>query len=380
MKRVAVYAFSGDPITFGHIHIIERAVRAFDEVIVAIGRNPAKKYLFSLEERVDMAKKALVHLPQVRVDMFTGLLVDYAQEQGAGFIIKGVRNNTDFDYENALFGVGESQKAGVDTLIFMARPNLAHISSSVVKAIQLEHGFIHDYVPLPVKQALERKISGQVLVGISGEVGAGKSFIGQKFKQLGDKKGVTVWPFELDAIALGILERYTEPYYVKVRQDLVEAFGPEIASEDGFVNRKALGNVVFQNAEQLRKLNRILEKPVLLRLKKELQGKRGLILLNSALLMEADLAPLSNNCMILVKVDKKTQKDRLKERGLNSLQLKHRLESQLRYDLKSQLLDERIQTDGFGIRWDFDNSEPVQEAELEHLFDQICADMKCEGL
>ena len=74
MKRVAVYAFSGDPITFGHIHIIERAVRAFDEVIVAIGRNPAKKYLFSLEERVDMAKKALVHLPQVRVDMFTGLL------------------------------------------------------------------------------------------------------------------------------------------------------------------------------------------------------------------------------------------------------------------------------------------------------------------
>jgi len=375
MSRVAVYAFSGDPITFGHIHIIERAVRAFDQVIVAIGRNPQKNYLFSLQERVTMAASALRHLPQVLVKPFTGLLVDYAQEQGAQFIIKGVRNSTDFDYENALFQVGESQKAGVDTMILLARPNLAHISSSIVKAVQAEHGFIHEYVPLPVKQALEWKISGQVLLGISGEVGSGKSFIGKKFRKWGQELGLTVWPIELDQIAQGILEEYTEPYYVAVREELVARFGRPIRDKRGFIRRKELGNVVFQDPAQLSALNRILEKPVLLRLKKELQDKRGLVLLNSALLMEADLAPLSNNCLILVRVDKSTQARRLAERGLSEIQIRHRLESQLSYELKSQLLEDRMRADRFGLRWDYDNSDPVDEVGLRELFLRVVADV-----
>ncbi|MCK5024944.1 MAG: pantetheine-phosphate adenylyltransferase, partial [Nanoarchaeota archaeon] len=116
MKK-AIYAFSGDPITYGHIDVIQRVSRVFDDMIVGIGINPDKKYMFNLEERTEMAKKALVNIPNTRVSPFHGLLVDYAYESGVDVIVKGVRNSADFDYENMLHQVGESQKLGLDTHI-----------------------------------------------------------------------------------------------------------------------------------------------------------------------------------------------------------------------------------------------------------------------
>lgn len=159
MKR-AIYAASLDPITFGHIDIIERAVQMFDELVVAIGANPDKKYMFSLEERVDMARYSLAHIHNVRVTSFSGLLVDFAYEQRADAIVKGVRDVKDFSYEQLLHQVGVSQKLGIETILLFARKDLEHVSSSVVKAIQKEQGFIHEYVPLCVKQRLEERMSG----------------------------------------------------------------------------------------------------------------------------------------------------------------------------------------------------------------------------
>src|SRR6478735_5475633 len=95
----AIYAFSGDPITFGHLDIIERAAKIFDELIVAIGVNPSKKYLFTLEERAQMAKAATAHIPNSKVIYFYGLLVDYAYENNISTIIRGLRNSEDFNFE-----------------------------------------------------------------------------------------------------------------------------------------------------------------------------------------------------------------------------------------------------------------------------------------
>jgi pantetheine-phosphate adenylyltransferase len=125
----AIYAFSGDPITFGHIDIIERAAKVFTKVLVCIGSNPDKKYMFTLEQRLQMAQDALSSIKNVDVKSFSGLLVDFAFEQNISVIIKGVRNTTDFEYENTLHAVGESQKLGIETFILFAKPQLAHVSS-----------------------------------------------------------------------------------------------------------------------------------------------------------------------------------------------------------------------------------------------------------
>ena len=140
--RKAIYALSGDPIHKGHIDMVRRATQVFDEVVVGIGANPEKSYLFSLEERMEMTRRALSQIPQAVVIAFEGLLVDYAYEQGIHVIVKGVRNANDFDYENILHLVGESQELGVDTYVLFARPELMHVSSSVIKALQKEEGFI----------------------------------------------------------------------------------------------------------------------------------------------------------------------------------------------------------------------------------------------
>ena len=93
----ALYAFSADPITFGHINIVERVSQTFSRVIVGIGRNPSKRYLFSLDARLHLARQALRHLSNVCVLPFNGMVVDFASEQGASVIVKGVRNASDFD-------------------------------------------------------------------------------------------------------------------------------------------------------------------------------------------------------------------------------------------------------------------------------------------
>ena len=117
MKTVkALYALSGDPITRGHIHIIERAAKLFTELTVGIGINPAKKYLFALEERLELAKVALSAYKNVKVVAFRGLLVDYAYENNISVIVRGLRNSDDFTMEFMLHQIGESQKMNSDKI------------------------------------------------------------------------------------------------------------------------------------------------------------------------------------------------------------------------------------------------------------------------
>lgn len=171
----AIYPFSGDPITYGHIDIIERGAKIFSRVIVAFGLNPSKKYLFSLDQKIWMAKKALAHIDNVEVVSFSGLLVDFAYEQGASCTFKGLRDGVDFDYEVELHYIGESQGLEIETVLIPAKQDKTHLSSSNVKALQKEQGLIHSYVPLHVKQSLEHSISNQLIVGVTGNSGSGKS-------------------------------------------------------------------------------------------------------------------------------------------------------------------------------------------------------------
>ena len=370
MKK-AIYVFSGDPITYGHIDIIKRTASTFDEIIVGIGSNPDKKYMFSLEERTLMAERAIEGIGNVRVKSFNGLLVDFAYEQDVSVIVKGVRNSQDFVYENFLHQLGESQKLGIDTFILFARPELAHISSSAVKALQKDNGFIQGYVPLHVKQALEAKMAKQYIIGVTGEIGTGKSYLSKIFSQKGPTLGIETHHIDLDAIGHQIMEELTEPKYLKIRAQLIECFGKEVKDTNGMINRKKLGQVVFNDSAALSKLNSVLSKPILVRLKRELYGKSGLIILNAALMIETGTVQLCNNNVVLMHCSKATQEERLLSRGLTRAQIRRRLDSQYSFLEKKKIIENAISTDNHGKLWVVNNNSRLNEKLLDDTFKSV---------
>ncbi|MDT0646104.1 pantetheine-phosphate adenylyltransferase [Zunongwangia sp. F260] len=136
--RKAVFPGSFDPLTLGHIDIIERALPLFDEIILAIGTNSEKKYMFSLEERLSFLKEAFKEETKIKVTTYSGLTVDFCKKQEAAFILRGLRNSKDLEFEKTI-GQTNFQMAGIDTIFLVNSPGKSHISSTVVRDI-IRHG------------------------------------------------------------------------------------------------------------------------------------------------------------------------------------------------------------------------------------------------
>lgn len=375
----ALYAFSADPITYGHINVVERVSRTFERVIVGIGRNPAKKYLFSLDQRLQLARQALGHLPNVTVLPFHGMVVDFASEQGARVIVKGVRNAADFDYEQVHHLVGLSQRAGIDTHVLFADPALAHVSSSMVKAVQMEHGFIHDYVPLVVKAALEARLSGQLIVGVTGVAAAGKSTLCRQLVAAGERRQLAVHDIDLDTLAHAIFADLGSSLHRETCTALIERFGRGIENA-GKVDRKRLAAAVFGDDDALAELNRIMAWPLTVGLRKALYGRRGLILLNGALLAEAKLLPLCNNRVVLVEAPASTQQVRLAARGHSAPDAAARNAAQWSGEQKRDAIAAAIERDRFGNLWSWDGSVGAADDRVDRLLDDIIGRTGCRCL
>lgn len=138
MKKIGVYAGSFDPLTYGHIWVIEEGAKIFDELIVAIGENPAKKYSFSKDTRIDMLRSSLTHLSNVRIDHFSNkFLVDYALQNHAAFILRGIRNIQDFEFEKSIRNINSDFENGKTiSPVFLIPPReLSELSSSFVKGL-----------------------------------------------------------------------------------------------------------------------------------------------------------------------------------------------------------------------------------------------------
>jgi pantetheine-phosphate adenylyltransferase len=145
---------SFDPVTLGHVDIIERSARHFDEVIVAVIRNPQKtQSLFSLEERQELLKESLSHLDNIRIEFFKGLLVDFAKEHGAESIVKGLRAVSDFDYELQMAQMNQ-RLTGIDTFFLSTSPQYSFLSSSLVKEVARFGGDVSGMVPPLVNERL----------------------------------------------------------------------------------------------------------------------------------------------------------------------------------------------------------------------------------
>ena len=153
----AIYPGSFDPFTNGHLDILNRASQVFDEVIVLVAINPAKKTTFTVAERIAILEETLKDLKNVRVDSYEGLTVDYARKVGAKHIIRGLRAVMDFEYEFQLAAANRFANPEIDMIFFMANPDTSFISSSVVKELRANGADVSSLVPPAVMKALEAK-------------------------------------------------------------------------------------------------------------------------------------------------------------------------------------------------------------------------------
>lgn len=153
----AVYPGSFDPITNGHLDLISRAAEIFEEVIVAVSINSKKTPLFTMEERVEMIREILKPYPNVRVDSFQGLTVDYLKAQDANVIVRGLRAVSDFENELQMAVTNKKLQPTIETMFMMAKPDFSFISSSLIKEIAAFNGCIKGFVPELVEINMKKK-------------------------------------------------------------------------------------------------------------------------------------------------------------------------------------------------------------------------------
>lgn len=154
---IVIVPGSFDPITNGHLDIIERAARLFEYVLVTVAKNSSKAPMFSLEERMEMVREACAHLPNVSVETFDGLLVEYAHQRGARVLVRGLRAVSDFEYEMQMAHMNRRLYPEIETVFMMTATKHSYLSSRIVKEIARLGGSVEGLVPDSVKQRLREK-------------------------------------------------------------------------------------------------------------------------------------------------------------------------------------------------------------------------------
>lgn len=329
-------ALSADPITYGHLDIIKRAKDQCDEVIVAVMDNPQKRhsYTLSLGERRLIAKKAVMQqaLDGVQVIGSSGLLLDVYLRESCDAIFRGVRNAKDRDYEEEQAEVNVHflpQLAGRFHYI-ESRPDLKHVSSTLVKEA-VRNGLDADkLVPMFVKQLLEEKILGQYRIGITGCISVGKSSVAQALTAEAAQAGLQATHLNVDDFLRQLYDENTRAA-MDIRLALMERFGAEVASHLGLkVDRKALAAKIFdkQTSDADRQFVVDLTLPHVHRLfRQEIVGLKGLVVVEWAQMAEMDMGAWTNNNVILV--DSPDRQKFIEARGLDPVRVRHMARLQL---------------------------------------------------
>jgi pantetheine-phosphate adenylyltransferase len=156
----AVCPGSFDPVTLGHVDVFERAAAQFDEIVVAVLVNPNKSGMFTADERIELIRESTAHLPNLRVESGTGLVVDFATSRGLSAIVKGLRSGTDFEYELQMAQMNK-HVAGVDTFFVATNPRYSFVSSSLAKEVALLGGDVSELLPEPVNVRLRSKLAAR---------------------------------------------------------------------------------------------------------------------------------------------------------------------------------------------------------------------------
>lgn len=360
--RNAIYALSADPITYGHIDVIKRAAKIFDHLYVGIGCNPDKKYLFTEEERVELASQALDNIPNVTVISFSGLLVNFAVENNIHVIVRGIRNSFDMEFESNLNQVNKSQEIDIETICLFTDPVLSKVSSSNVKALQKDFGNISEYVPLNVKAALQEKISKVKLIGFTGLMGSGKSYLANKLEDYSKTEDTPVHNIELDDVAKYILYESNQPMHQNIQNKFFEYFQTK--------DKKEIASKLFSSKENLDFVSKLIAKPIQMEVINRITKNKltGIVIINSAILCESNLLDFVNNKVVLISnPEKDTHLNRLLEkRGISEEEYNQRSKFVLNYDEKFNFILNKINTDYFGSFTVFNSF-----TDIKHMYNML---------
>lgn len=159
---IAVYPGSFDPFTKGHMDIVERGAGIFDEIVVGVLMNSSKQPFFELDERVSLIQEACKGIKNVRVEKFSGLLVNYMDQIGASIILKGLRAVADYEYELSMAQMNKCLNSKVETMFLMSNSNFSHVSSSMIKDIVSLGGDVSDFLPENINKILINRINGRI--------------------------------------------------------------------------------------------------------------------------------------------------------------------------------------------------------------------------
>ncbi|OEA47517.1 pantetheine-phosphate adenylyltransferase [Vibrio parahaemolyticus] len=158
MNKKVIYPGTFDPITNGHLDLIERTAKMFDSVTIGVAASPSKNTMFSLDERVDLVHQCCQHLSNVNVVGFSGLLVDFAKEQQASILIRGLRTTMDFEYEFGLTSMYRKLLSGLESIFLTPSEEFAFLSSTIVREVAIHGGNVAQFVPNPVNTAILEKL------------------------------------------------------------------------------------------------------------------------------------------------------------------------------------------------------------------------------
>lgn len=157
----AIYPGTFDPITFGHLNILEKAAKMFDEVILAVADYTAKQNYFSLDERLELCTEAAKNIPNIRVISFSGLVVDFARQQDCRILIRGLRAVSDFEYELSLALTNIKLSEDIETIFLVPSLRYMYLSSSMIRQLAELGGELKDFVPPHVAEALKKRVRGE---------------------------------------------------------------------------------------------------------------------------------------------------------------------------------------------------------------------------
>jgi pantetheine-phosphate adenylyltransferase len=382
-KLRAAYLGSFRGFTRGHLDVVRALAKQFGEVIVGIGINPEKAMEFSLAELEANTRRILSDLPNVEVNSFSGLFNDFLDREKVDILVRGLRSGREFDEqidqehfdwfrqdkERERNGQMEPKRL---TLYMPVRQQNGFISSSLVKKVLKEHGDPSGLAPTSTIAQLMGRLEHQYPYGITGVSGAGKRWICDKFKELADDLCIPMHYVDLDAVAHDMLEDRQERFCIDLRNDVARIFGRELMKDNGAIDRKKLGEIVFDDPAKMKRYNELIYSPLLLALRDTLNGKKGVLLLDGALSAEFGLTHLANHNFLVMDGEPLAQAERLKERDkLNEAQVVRRAESQYTTQKKIEIIKEAIALDDYGALQTLKNDGLLTPEDIRTAFDTM---------